>query len=58
MAYGFTATAATMFTIILLGQMRKWEKKLESRWKQKNPHWKSIHIRVPLKLKIVSSTVS
>ena len=42
-----------MFTKINLGQMPKWEKKLQSRWKQKKSHWKSIHMRVPLKLKIV-----
>ena len=47
-----------MLTKILLGQMPNWEKKLQSRCKQKSPRWKSIHVRVPLNLKIVSSTVS
>ena len=47
-----------MLTKILLEQMPNWEKKLQSRCKQKSPRWKSIHVRVPLNLKIVSSTVS
>ena len=49
---------ATMFIKILLGQMPKWDKKLHSRWKQEKPHWKSIHMRLSLKLKIVSLAVS
>ena len=48
----------SMFTKILYGQMPKWDKKLHSRWKQEKPHWKSIHMRVSLKLKIVSLAVS
>ena len=32
--------------------MPKWQKKFQSRWKQKNPHWKSIHIHVLCSIKI------
>ena len=56
MAYSFTATVASRDYHVCKSTSwtkAKWEKKLQLRWKQKNSHWKSIHMREPLKLKTV-----
>ena len=61
MAYSFTAAVAsrgyhvyknTSWTNAKVGE------KVTVEMESKNPHWKLIHMRVSLKLKIVSSTVS
>ena len=61
MAYSFAATVAsrgfhvyknTSWTNAKMGE------KVTVEMGTKNPHWKRIHMRVPLKLKLVPSTVS
>ena len=62
MAYSFTAAVASRGYHVYKNTSwtnAKVREKVTVEMETKNPHWKSIRmLRVPLKLKIVSSTVS